>query len=103
MHTIHWLEASQRAILVIIPTWIIWCGVMAFSAPYRPDGFAFMLFLFSAAVCFLGCCWMTAPLIPQRFGVISRVAAQTVSGLLPFALTVLVGHFLVTATRHWLS
>ena len=103
MRTLHWLEASQRSILVLVPTWIVWCAVITFSAPYRPDGFAFMLFLFSSALCFLGCCWITAPLMPQRFGFFARLASQTICAMVPFTLSVLVGHFIVTTTRHWLS
>ena len=103
MQTVHWLETSQRSILVMVPTWIIWCGLIAFSAPYRPDGVAFMLFLFSTGICFLGCSWMMAPLMPERFGLFTRLLSQTISGVIPFAFIVLIGHYLGTATRHWLS
>ncbi|NDI86220.1 hypothetical protein [Undibacterium crateris] len=103
MRTLAFLEAFQRLILVAVPAWIIWCGIVAFAAPYRPDNFLSMLFLLTVALVYGGCIWMMQALISEKIWVFWRFLLSIFYGLAPFAFILLIGHFLGSSTRSWLS
>ena len=103
MPNISFLLAAQRAILIAMPAWIVWCALAGIAAPYRPDGFLLGIFFCTLILLYVGSAWMVFPLIPDNWWLPGRILVQLISCLIPFAIIVIIGHYLCNGVQQWLS